>query len=295
MTSSSFRRTTLGAIAFATLSLVAACGSTTARTQMPASHPTVLNSSPSDASEMRIADTALQGGNLQMAGSIYERELASHPDSLDALLGLADANYLGGDTGRARPLYERADVLTKGARGPRLGLARVALHDHRFAESIALYEPLVKANPTDAVAWAGLGSAWDMSGDHTKAQAVYRAGLAAVPGDIALRSNLGLSLVLGGEPREGANMLLEIAGATNAPPQARHNLALAYGVLGNNEAARRILSLDLPKASVADNLRYYNAVRALLAAHPAASVTSVAPALPATARAGVLVSPQAGS
>lgn len=295
MTSSSFRRTTLGAIALAALSLVTACGSTAPRAQMPTPHITALNSSPSDASEMRIADTALQGGNLQMAGSIYERELASHPDSLDALLGLADANYLGGDTGRARPLYERADVLTKGARGPRLGLARVALHDHRFAESIALYEPLVKANPADAIACAGLGSAWDMSGDHTKAQAVYRAGLAAVPGDIALRSDLGLSLVLGGEPREGANMLLEIAGATNAPPQARHNLALAYGVLGNNEAARRILSLDLPKATVADNLRYYDAVRARLAAHPAASATSVAPALPATARAGAQASPQAGS
>jgi Flp pilus assembly protein TadD len=265
-------RTALSAVSLTTLAILAGC-QTTQRAQMATPRPAMLNSSPSDTSEMKIADTALRGGNIQMAGSIYERELAAHPDSIEALQGLADSNYIGGDTGRARPLYERADVLSKGARGPRLGLARVALREHRFADAIAMYEPLVKANPADAVSWAGLGSAWDLSGNHRKAQEAYRTGLAASPGDMALRSNLGLSLVLDGEEREGANQLLDIAGSSSAPPQARQNLALAYGVLGNDEAASRILSMDLPKASVADNLRYYDAVRALLAVRPAFAPT----------------------
>ena len=295
MTYTSLLRTTLNVGVLAAVTFLGACTSTAPRAQMPSPRSTVLNSSPSDSSEMHIADTALQGGNVQMAGSIYERELAAHPESLEALLGLADANYLGGDMSRAGPLYARADILTKGARPARLGLARVALHEHRFAEAISIYDPMVKANPADAIAWSGLGSAWDMSGDHVKAQSVYRAGLSAVPSDVALRSNLGLSLVLSGQPREGANLLLEIAGATNAPPQARQNLALAYGVLGNGEAAGRILSMDLPKASVTDNLRYYDTVRAMLATHAAAPAINQVPVTSSTAHTAVPVKPSSGS
>ncbi|MGF6768445.1 Flp pilus assembly protein TadD [Paraburkholderia sp. GAS199] len=257
-------RATLCVSALLAITALGACGSSP-RAQIPMARPTVLNSSPSTASEMHIANTALQGGNVQMAASIYERELAAHPDSTEALLGLADTLYLAGDMNRARSMYERAGAIAKGARGPRIGLARVAVHERRFADAIELYQPLVAANPADAVAWAGLGAAYDLSGRHHDAQDAYRRGLETTPGDVALRSNLGLSLILDGQPREGANLLLDVANGPSAPPQARQNLALAYGVLGNDEAAGRILSIDLPKGSVNDDLRYYSAVRDLLA------------------------------
>lgn len=281
-------RAALCASALLGLTLLTACGSPSPRAQIPMPRPTVLNSSPSAASELHIANTALQGGNVQMAASIYERELTTHPDSTEALLGLADAMYMEGDMGRARTLYERAGQIARGARGPRLGLARVAIRDRRFADAILLYKPLVAANPADAAAWAGLGTAYDLSGRHRDAQDAYRQGLVTTPGDVALRSNLGLSLVLNGQPREGANLLLDVAHGPSAPPQARQNLALAYGVLGNDEAAGQILSVDLPKGSVDDDLRYYSAVRQLLAKQPpsdkpappgpAATDTRIAPA-----------------
>jgi Flp pilus assembly protein TadD len=234
--------------------------------------PSALNTMPSTASEFRIADAALQSGNVQMASSIYERELSTHPDSLPALQGLGDALYMTGDIARARQLYEKALQVAPGKREPSIGLARIAIRDRRFDDAIALYRPLVSANASDGLAWEGLGTAYDLKGDHDTAQTTYRAGLKANPADMALRSNLGLSLVLGGNPREGANVLLDIASAPDAPPQARQNLALAYGVLGNGDAAGRILSMDLPKASVKDNLRYYEQVRTLLA-----NVRTVAP------------------
>ncbi|WP_345814959.1 tetratricopeptide repeat protein [Paraburkholderia sp. PREW-6R] len=275
MNSTLVARAALCASALLAATLLAACGSSAPRAQIPMPRPTVLNTSPSTASELHIANTALQGGNVQMAASIYERELAAHPDSTEALLGLAEANYIEGDMSHARALYERAGQIAKGARGPRLGLARVAIRERRFADAILLYQPLVAANPADAVAYAGLGTAYDMSGRHSDAQSVYRKGLVATPGDVALRTNLGLSLVLDGQPREGANLLLDVANSPSAPPQARQNLALAYGVLGNDDAAGRILSVDLPKGSVNDDLRYYDAVRALLAKQPASDAPPV--------------------
>ena len=81
---------------------------------------------------------------------------------------------------------------------------------------------------------------------------------------MALRNNLGLSLILSHQPRAGANMLLDLANVPSAPPQGRQNLALAYGMLGNADAAERILQIDLPDSQVQDNLRFYRAVRARL-------------------------------
>lgn len=227
--------------------------------------PSVLNNTPSTASEFRIADAALQSGNVQMASSIYERELSSHPDSVPALQGLGDTLFITGDNEHARQMYEKALQIAPGRREPAIGLARIAIRERRFDDAIALYRPLVTASPADVLAWEGLGTAYDLKGEHDAAQNIYRAGLKANPAEMALRSNLGLSLVLGGKPRDGANILLDIASSPNAPPQARQNLALAYGVLGNSDAAGRILSMDLPKASVKDNLRYYEEVRTLLA------------------------------
>jgi Flp pilus assembly protein TadD len=263
MTVSLFSRSAmLSPLLALTLLALAACHATSPVIQP---RPAALNSSPSTASEMRVADAALQSGNIPMAVSIYEREMTAHPNSLPALQGLADAMYLSGDNARAQQLYARAQQASNGARGPVIGLARVALREHRFDDAIALYKPLVAADPADTLAWEGLGTAWDMKGAHGKAQEVYRAALKANPTDMALSNNLGLSLILDGQPREGANVLLNIASSPNAPAQARQNLALAYGMLGNDEAAARILSMDLPKASVADNLRYYQQVRSTIA------------------------------
>ena len=262
MKASLFRRPALlsSLLALAMLAL-AGCHATNPIVQ---ARPVALNSSPSAASELRVADAALQSGNIPMAVSIYERELTAHPNSLPALQGLADAMYMSGDNARARQLYARAQQESHDARGPGIGLARIALRERRFDDAIALYQPLVDANPNDSLAWEGLGTAYDMKGAHDKAQQIYRTALKANPTDMALASNLGLSLILAGQPREGANVLLDIASSPNAPVQARQNLALAYGMLGNEDAAARILSMDLPKASVADNLRYYQQIRSTI-------------------------------
>jgi hypothetical protein len=90
-----------------------------------------------------------------------------------------------------------------------------------------------------------------------------------------LKADLGLSLILDRRAREGANVLLDIAGLPDAPTQARENLALAYGVLGNDEAAKRILTTDMPAASAEDNVRFYENLRARWDAH--ATETDAAP------------------
>ncbi|AOJ70197.1 MULTISPECIES: tetratricopeptide repeat protein [Burkholderia] len=217
------------------------------------------------AADLRIADSALSGGNVDLAATLYEKVLDAHPDSLAARLGLGDVYYRSGNLERARVLYSQAAEQAPAQLGARLGLARVALRQRRLDDALRLYRALLAEQPGNPLVAEGLGTALDMDGRHADAQAVYRNALLAHPDEQGLRINLGLSLVLSNRSREGVNVLLDVAGLPDAPWQARQSLAFAYGVLGNADSAKRILSSELPPSAVADNLRVYRAVRAKFA------------------------------
>lgn len=237
--------------------------------------------------DLRIAQSALESGDTQLALTLFEKVLKASPQSNDAQLGLADAMYQTGDLVRAGVLYSH--VAAAGPADPRaqLGLARVALRERRLDDAVARYRALMAALPGQAIAAEGLGTALDLQGDHAHAQAVYRAALQQHPDAQGLKTNLGLSLILSQQAREGANVLLDIAGLPDAPLQARQNLALAYGLLGNGEAAKRILLADLPAASVDDNLLFYQTVRSRFSAAKQDNAVRVGPApTPAPTTAG---------
>jgi Flp pilus assembly protein TadD len=249
------------ALAGAAVLTVMATGCTTTTRQVTDVRPSPLNSTPSTMSELHIADTALESNNLELATSLYERALKANPNSAPALNGLGNTLYQVGDYTRAGVYFQRASQADPQALPPLIGVARVAIHQRRFNDAIATYRKVLALKPNDPLASAGLGAALDLSGDHAQAQAVLREALDANPGDPMLSVNLGLSLTLSGDPRQGANVLLDVARFPAAPPQARQDLALAYGLLGNTDAASAILSADLPKSSVQDNLRFYELQR----------------------------------
>lgn len=245
--------------------LLAGCSSTPRYTPAPAPKP--LTRELSSADDLRIATGALESGDVQLAGSLYNKVLKANPRSVEANIGLGDCLFQSGDLESARISYNRAAALAPDAPAPKLALARVALRQRRFDEASKLYHQLLSRTPEDPAASAGLGTVLDLTGHHEEAEALYRGALAHHPDSMALRIDLGLSLTLAGRPREGANVLLDVTSIPDAPPQARQDLALAYGLLGNDEAAEKILLTDLPRNSVQDNLRYYARVRAALGAH----------------------------
>ena len=253
----------------------AACTTTEHVTE---ARPVTRNSSPGTMGELRIAATALDSGNIDLATSLFDKVVKADPKSVPGLTGLGDTLYAVGDFTRAGVYYQRASSFDPAAVAPLIGIARVAIHQRRFDDAISTYQGVLSRVPGDPMASAGLGAALDLKGDHAGAQAVLQQALKVNPGDPLLSVNLGLSLVLGGNPREGANVLLDVTRYPEAPPQARQDLALAYGLLGNAEAAAEILGKTLPKASVQDNLRFYEIQRAILsqtAGHSATVATAV--------------------
>jgi len=232
----------------------------------------------SEADDLRLADSALNAGSLQMAASVYEKALKASPNSLAATLGLGEVAYRTGDMERARLIYLEAEQLAPKQIEPKIGLARVEIRKRHLDEAIAIYRTALAIQPDNSAAAAGLGTALDLQGHHDQAQAIYRQALLAHPEAQNLRIDLGLSLVLAQKVREGIDILLDVANLQDAPPEARQDLALAFGVLGNTETAKQILTRDLPPANVNDNLRFYAAMRKAYSDNPA--VGSVSHAIP---------------
>ncbi|QDQ88025.1 tetratricopeptide repeat protein [Alcaligenaceae bacterium SJ-26] len=222
---------------------------------------TVYDEATLQASDLRIAESALQSGDLSVAMSVYRRLVQAHPGQAIVWMGLGDAHFLGGELEAARQAYLKAGELRPDMLEPQLGQARIALRQRRLEEATERFQAILMGMPDHPLALAGLGVAQDLAGRAAQAQAIYRQGLRAHPDNTALRTNLGLSLALNGQPREAINILLGATGLSGPLPQERDNLALAYGLMGREDAAEDILASYQPAGVVQDNLAFYRYLR----------------------------------
>ena len=117
-----------------------------------------------------------------------------------------------------------------------------------------------------------LGVAQDMAGRHNLAQQTYRHGSEIAPTNVGLHNNYAMSLAMAGDFADAVTELGQIA-KPDAPPRYNSlNLALAYGLAGDDvhaaEAARQVLD----EASVQNNLSYYALLRGMDETHRTAAI-----------------------
>jgi Flp pilus assembly protein TadD len=221
-----------------------------------------LKTKATPAEEVRLAKVALDHGDIDMARTIYERLLAANPDSVEGLVGLGDTLYAVGDFTRAGVLYDHAHQLAPDAIEPMINRGRIAIRQRRLADAIEIYREVLKRLPNNSLAAGGLGTALDMSGDHAGAQAVLRQAMLTNPGDPYLATNLGMSLLSGGDPKAAAAVLLDVTRFPAAPTQAKEDLALAYGMMGDDKVATELLvQQKMTNDDVKNNLKYYEYLR----------------------------------
>jgi Flp pilus assembly protein TadD len=78
------------------------------------------------------------------------------------------------------------------------------------------------------------------SGDHQKAVALLRRALELAPADPIAHLNLGMALILAGQPAEAVEHLTATV-AMSGPAEAHQHLATAYAALGRADDSRREL------------------------------------------------------
>ena len=242
-------------VTYAMLSLTAACSNSTS----------IVHAGRDSVRSERFAEAALAGGLPQAALHATRTILERDPNNVQALIQQGDALSALGRYDVAAEAYRRAvsndpESRSTQARRARLGLGRVTLESGHPAAAESLFRSLTTMFPDDPKGYDGLGIALDLQGKHQEAQAEYKAALERGESD-GTRVNLGLSLALAGNTDDALVILRPIAASQDSTPKVRQNLAVALTLAGDDAAAKRVLSQDLPGDQVIAAMSGYHALR----------------------------------
>ena len=217
----------------------------------------------SAAALMRVADETRAGGDLATAAGLYRRLHEMRPSDPLPLGRLGSTLTQLKSYTEAAQAYRAALELSPNDSELRRGLAIVLLSLAQPEPAVVQLEKAVAHDHDDPRLYSALGVAHDLMGRHDLAQAAYLDGLRLAPKNAGLRNNYALSLALSGDYGAAESTLLEIAGDVGAPPRYRLNLALIYGLAGDDKRAAAIAHTSLDDVSVRNNLAYYAMLRGM--------------------------------
>lgn len=233
---------------------------------------------------LRLAEaTDAQQGGTAATYAVLSEAAAAAPNDIplqERLAALAEANERWDEAAAAlRRVVARAPTQD---RLVRLGRLELRLGQ---ASAVETWRRAAATGARNVEILNGLGMAHDLTGDHGAAQAVYREALSLEPGNWTVAANLGMSLMLARQPAAAVDALAQAENDPSAPARARHNLAIALAMAGQDARMLRLLRSDSGRtpqqtealaAEVRDFARW-------LAMRDAATVEAAPPA-PAPAR-----------
>lgn len=226
------------------------------------------------------ADGAYQQGNIAAAERDYLAAVGLSTGHVEAHMALARLYEKQNKAQSARAILERALTFQ-----PKHALAnymagKIALDENRNDEARAYFTRGLQTQPENIDLAVGQAVADDMLGNHEKAQATYTRIMRMNPkGNVSgLRTNLAMSYLLSGAPQKAVDALKAEAKKPDVSPVTKHNLALAYGLLGKTAEATKLLEGDIDEETrllTVARLREYIKDRAA-GAHPEVPNASIA-------------------
>lgn len=218
----------------------------------------------------RLGDDVSRGGDPSGAVNLYRAAYVADPHDPHNLQHMGEAFLAMNAPMRAEQAFRGALMLAPDDVAARRGLALSLLDQGRAAEALPLLQQLA-AGSTDARLLRAEGTAFDMLGRQSEAQAIYRKALGYSPIDSDLHGNLALSLALSGD---GQNALREMQAALASPdpdPRQNANAVLVLALTGNDAAAAARGEATIGVAATRELLARANQARAATTA-PARAV-----------------------
>ena len=193
------------------------------------------------------ADGAAQQGNAAAAERDYLSAASLSTGHIEAHLALARLYEKQNQPSNERDILTRALALQPNHPLVNYMLGKLDLDAFHYADALTSFDRGLKQRPDDIDLNTGKAIANDMLGNHTAAQMVYTRAMRVNPqANLAtLRTNLAMSYLLGGDAKRAAEILQADVKKPGASSVTRHNLALAYGVMGRHAEARKILAGEI--------------------------------------------------
>jgi Flp pilus assembly protein TadD len=166
-------------------------------------------------------------GDLNLAAGICNRAHEIDPTDPAPLVELARVLESLERTAAAEEAYRAALLLDPQQTDALYGLGKIYIDQQRYDLAMGPLEAAAASDSDDPRFYNALGVIMDQQGQHQEAQVYYQQGLAHSPRNVSLRNNLGLSMVLAGEPEAGLAMLRDVAAEPESGATAGHNLEMA--------------------------------------------------------------------
>lgn len=193
------------------------------------------------------AQGAMAQGNIDAAERDYLTAIAASTGHVEAHLALAGLYAGQNQTGKQREVLLKALELQPNHPEVNYRLGKLELAADNYSEALDAFKHGLIGEPGNLDLLSAAGVASDMLGDHVQAQRYYTRAIAQNAGaDLSgVRTNLGMSYLLSEEPKQAVEVLKDEAKKPVASETTRHNLALAYGVLGRNTEAKALVKGEL--------------------------------------------------
>lgn len=202
------------------------------------------------------AEGAQHTGDFTSAERDYQSAIAQRSGHVDAHLGLARLYMERRQTAKAREVLESAQQLQPNQPDVNYLLGKVYLGDNKPDLALAAFERGIDSEPANGDLLNGAAIASDMLRLHPKAQSYYQRALTAHAGDPAvIRTNLAMSYLLDNKPKKAVELLQNDAKSPNASPVTKANLALAYGMLGRNAEAKKLVGKEMTESDRMDAVK----------------------------------------
>jgi Flp pilus assembly protein TadD len=241
--------------------LLAACSSEPSIPQ-PVDVTTLAPMSSKELALMAAADGTVRNNNPANAEHDYKQAAAASQGHVEAQLALAELYQSHGELAKAEPWLLQAHGFQPNEPRVNYLLGKLAINANEPDRALGFFQQGLEVDPANIDLLNGAGIAYDMQRENTRAQAMYKRAIALHPkSELAmLRTNLAMSYLLSNEPKRAATELRSIAKKPGASQVARHNLALALGLLGKTTEARSLVSQDMTeeeRQQVMARLRLY--------------------------------------
>lgn len=197
------------------------------------------------------------------------RRLARRPRDLDALIEAGNASLRLDDLDAAIGFFGRAEELSSENPRVKMGQAAVYLRSGRPIEALRLFSEAEAAGASGRDVLADRGLAYDLVGDHTRAQATYRQALRDDSGNSIAIRRMAVSQAIMGEQRAFEETLRPLIDKRDfAAFRAR---AFGLAILGEQERAAAIADAVMPRDLAARITPYLEFMPRLTKAQQAAA------------------------
>lgn len=205
----------------------------------------------------QAAENLKRTGNYEAAAQGFATIYAKDSSAVDAAIELAAVERKLGQPENAVELLGKVHKDYPESTSVLSQLGYALIDAGKTEDAVKLFDGLIALDPRNPQGYSGKAVAFDKSGNHLAAQDIYLEAMAAAPDSLTIRNNLAMSLILNGEPHEAITVLEPVYEAGKSNPTIRQNLALAYGLTGNEARALELNLRDLPPEQAKENLRFY--------------------------------------